>query len=257
MEPASSGSESSSVRETVRRDLAGRVILVTGAGRGLGRALARIFTECNARVAACARTVADLESLSGELGDADHLVAPVDVTDATQLERFVRAAVDRWGRIDGLVNAAAVLDPRRPLSDVSLDSWRRVLDVNLTGVFLACRAALPHMRARGGSIVNVSSGVGDRPRTRWGAYAVSKWALEGFSWNLAEEQRDQGVRVNVVDPGRMRTGMRRSAYPDEDPDTLPDPAEVAPVFLWLMDAESAGVTGQRFVAQDWTPPRER
>lgn len=232
------------------------MVLITGAGRGLGRALALVLAGCNARVAACSRTASDLDSLSDELGDADHLIAPIDVTDATQLERFVRAAAERWGRIDGLINGAAVLDSRRPLRDVSLDSWRRVLDVNLTGAFLACRAVLPRMREHGGSIVNVSSGVGDRPRTRWGAYAVSKWALEGFSWNLAEEERDRGVRVNVVDPGRMRTEMRRSAYPDEDPDTLPEPVEVTPVFAWLLDPASAHVTGQRFVAQDWTPPAD-
>lgn len=209
-----------------------------------------------ARVAGCARGAADLDSLDAELPGADALLLSADVTVAAAVARFVDAALSRWGRIDGLINNASILGERAPLRELDVDAWRRTLDVGLTGAFLVSRAVLPSMRAAGaGSIVNVSSGVGDQPRENWGAYAVAKRALEGFSWNLALEERSAGVRVNVVDPGRMRTDMRRAAYPDEDPDTLPEPADSTAVFVWLMHPASAGTTGQRLQAHGWTPPR--
>ena len=105
-------------------------------------------------------------------------------------------------------------------------------------------------RAGKGSIIAVSSGVGDRPRRDWGAYAVSKRALEALAQNLALEESDSGVRVNTVDPGAMRTSMRRAAYPDEDPDTLPGPDAHLGVYLWLLNP-ATDVTGRRFVARDW------
>lgn len=238
-------------------DLTGRVVLVTGAGRGLGRALVHRLGSCGALVAGCSRNPADLASLATELASAARppLLVPVDVTDALAVDRLVDQIVVRWGRLDGLVNNAAVLGVRAPLRDVEPEAWRQVIDVNLTGAFHACRAAVRAMRrSGGGSIVNVSSGVGDQPRSDWGPYAVSKWALEGLSWNLALEEQAAGIRVNVVDPGRMRTTMRRAAYPTEDPATLPPPESVTDVFLWLMDPASAGATGQRLNAQGWRSP---
>lgn len=238
-------------------DLTGRVVLVTGAGRGLGRALVRRLSSSGAHAAGCARSASELASLAAELDAASSppLLMAIDVTDPAAVERLVDAVVERWGRVDGLINNAAVLGERRPLRDIEPDAWRRVIDVNLTGAFNMCRAGIRAMRGGGGgSIVNVSSGVGDQPRAEWGPYAVSKWALEGLSWNLALEERAAGIRVNVVDPGRMRTAMRRAAYPAEDPETLPEPVAATDVFLWLMDAASAGTTGQRLNAQDWTPP---
>lgn len=234
-------------------DVNGRVVLVTGASRGLGRALVLRLAAAGAHVAACARGLDTLASIESELptGAPAPLFAAVDVADAPATESFVADIVTRWGRIDGLVNNASILDERVPLRDVDVDTWRQTIETNLTGAFIACRAVVPVMRAQAdGSIVNVSSGVGDQPRASWGAYAVSKHALEGFSWNLALEERASGIRVNVVDPGRMRTGMRRAAYPEEDPHTLPDPMRVTDIFLWLLGAASAGTTGQRLRAQD-------
>lgn len=237
-------------------DRGGRVVLVTGGGRGLGRALVQTLLRDGARVATCARTASDLRDLE-RLARPDALLAiEADVADATSMEAFAAAAAERFGRIDGLVVNASVLDDRVPLREIDPADWRRVIDVNLTGAFHACRAVIAHMRrSGGGSIVAVSSGVGDRPRARWGTYAVSKWALEGFARNLALEESDAGIRVNIVDPGAMRTAMRRAAYPDEDPDTLPRPDEHLGVYLWLLGPASAGVTGERFSARDWRPPR--
>jgi hypothetical protein len=150
---------------------------------------------------------------------------------------------------------ASVLGPRVPLRNYPLADWRQVIDVNVTGVLVPTQAVLSVMReAGGGSIISVSSGVGDRPRPNWGAYAVSKWAVEAFTYNLALEEADAGIRANVVDPGAMRTRMRRAAYPDEDPDTLPQPDAVTGVFLWLASGAADRVTGQRFRAQEWRRP---
>ena len=241
--------------EGSKPDLSGRIVVVTGAGRGLGRALAGALIDAGASVAGCARSAADLEALEREHGSERLLVRTVDVTDAAAVDEFVRAVLARWGRIDGLINNASVLGDRAPLRDIDPEAWRAVIDVNLNGTFIVTRAVLPALRATGsGSIANVSSGVGDQPRPEWGAYAVSKWALEALTWNLALEEASAGVRANVVDPGRMRTGMRRAAYPAEDPDTLPDPRTVTPVFLWLMDPASVGTTGQRLIAQGWSAP---
>lgn len=247
---------SSDPRGAGRAELDGCVVLVTGGGRGLGRALTLRLLAAGARVATCARGAEALRELKAAAPGDELLALQADVSDSESMERFAAAAADRFGRIDGLVANASLLDERVPLREVEPADWRRVLDVNLTGAFNTCRAVIPAMRSvGGGSIVVVSSGVGDRPRARWGTYAVSKWAVEGFARNLALEESDAGIRVNIVDPGAMRTDMRRAAYPDEDPDTLPRPDEHLGVYLWLLGDASAGVSGERFVARDWRAPR--
>ena len=229
-------------------------MLITGASRGLGRALAEAFSGAGSELVLCARGRDELAALAGELEGAGTEVewAALDVADEAAVRDLVTRAEARFGAFDVLINNASVLGHRGSLIDQPIDAWRAALDVNLTGALIATRAVLPGMRARGaGSIINVSSGVGDRPRAGWGAYAVSKAALEALTWNLALEERETGVRANVVDPGAMRTDMRRSAYPAEDPRTLPEPAEVTPVFLWLASDDSAAVSGERFRAQEW------
>lgn len=241
--------------QTAAPGLTGRVVLVTGAGRGLGRALVDALLAADARVAGCARSAADLDDLrQAHAGAQDRLMLrALDVTDGTALSDFAAAIEQRWSRIDGAIVNASVLDARVPLRDIDPAEWRRVIDVNLTGAFNTCRAVLPSMRRHGsGSIIAVSSGVGDRPRREWGAYAVSKRALEAYAQNLALEEEDAGVRVNIVDPGAMRTSMRRAAYPDEDPASLPSPGEHVGVYLWLLQPANT-VTGRRFLARDWRP----
>ncbi len=234
--------------------MTGRSVLVTGASRGLGRALALAFGRAGARLAVCSRDAAAVERVGGEIRDtgADCIVRSADVTDADAVAALVAEAESRWGALDVLVNNASVLGPRVPLRDHDPGDWRAALDVNLTGAWICCRAVLPGMRRAGrGSIINVTSGVGDEPRAGWGIYAVSKWALEGLTWNLALEEADRGIRVNAVNPGGMRTAMRRDAYPEEDPESVPAPAEVVNVFLWLASEEAVGVTGRRFEARGW------
>jgi NAD(P)-dependent dehydrogenase (short-subunit alcohol dehydrogenase family) len=235
-------------------DVRDKVVLVTGASRGLGRALAAALGAAGARLALCARGADALQEVASELraSGVEVLAHAADVTDAGALCVLVEAAATRWGRVDALINNASLLGERVPLRDQTVSIWRDVLDVNVTGAFLAARAVLPLMRRQGGgSIINVTSGVGNEPRVDWGAYAVGKWALEAFSGNLALEEAVAGIRVNLVDPGSLRTAMRRAAYPDEDPLRPAPPEEAVPVFLWLVSDESAGVTGRRLDARAW------
>lgn len=238
----------------MREDLSGEVVFITGASRGLGRALAEGFGEAGARLVLCARggdalaeAARDLERRGVEVE-----TGAVDVAEETAVAALVARAVERFGPITTLVNNASVLGPRVPLRDHPLDAWRHVLEVNVTGTLIPIQAVLPVMRQAGrGSIINVSSGVGNAARPRWGAYAISKWGVEALSLNLALEEEESGVRVNIVDPGRLRTDMRREAYPDEDPSRPAPPADAVPVFLWLASDRSRGVTGERFRALEW------
>lgn len=233
-------------------------VLITGASRGLGAALARGFAAPGAALALCARGGEELRVVaeSARAAGATVLASAADVADAAAVERWVAEATERLGPPRALVNNASVLGPRVALAEYPAQEWGRVMEINLNGAFHAARAVLPRMLAAGGgSIVNLSSGAAVLPRERWGAYSVSKVALEALSQNLAHELRGTGVRVNVVDPGSMRTEMRAAAYPEEDPATLKRPEAVVPLVLWLAGARSAAVTGERFQADRWRPPR--
>jgi NAD(P)-dependent dehydrogenase (short-subunit alcohol dehydrogenase family) len=155
------------------------------------------------------------------------------------------------GPVNIMVNNASLLGQRLPIEEYSADVWRQVVDVNLTGAFLFAKAAIPALREAGGSMIHVSSGVGDHGRPLWGAYCASKNGLEALSEMLAGELEGDGIRSNAVDPGAMRTEMRAEAYPEEDPEGVPTPAEVAEVFVWLASDRSADVTGQRFRAKEF------
>ena len=237
-------------------DLSGETVFITGASRGLGKALARAFGDAGARLVLCARGEADMGSVAESLRPETEVEwGAVDVSDAADVAALVARASERFGPISALVNNASILGPRVPLREHPIDEWRNVLDVNLTGTLIPTLAVLPGMREAGrGSIINVSSGVGNIARKRWGAYAISKWGVEALSKNLALEEEAAGIRVNIVDPGSLRTEMRQAAYPEEDPRVPSPPAEATDVFLWLASPASEGVTGERFRAQDWNEP---
>lgn len=240
-------------------DLSGEVVFVTGASRGLGQALARAFADAGARLVLCARGEEDMARVAGALQETTEVEwGAVDVSDERGVAALVARAVERFGPITALVNNASILGPRVPLREHPLDEWRDVLEVNLTGTLVPTLAVLPGMRERGrGSIINVSSGVGNVARERWGAYAISKWGVEALAKNLALEESASGVRVNIVDPGRLRTEMRREAYPAEDPAKPAAPEQATDVFLWLASQDSEGVTGERFRALNWNRPSRR
>lgn len=238
-------------------ELRERVVLITGGSRGLGAALAGAFGRAGARVAVCGRDREALRHVEEEVrrAGAECSASTVDVTDAESVRSWVGDVERRWGAAAVLVNNASVLGPRAALAEYPLAEWRQTIDVNLTGTFIVTQAVLPGMLRRGGgSIVNVSSGAAIPPRASWGAYAISKLAVEGLTQNLARELEGTGVRVNAVDPGAMRTGMRADAYPEEDPGSVKPPSAAAEVFLWLASDASRGVSGERFRADGFTPP---
>lgn len=236
-------------------DLSAETVLVTGASRGLGRAVAEALAGAGANLVLCARGGEDLRTTASALEQdgANVEVGAVDVSDEAAVAALVARVTERFGPITTLVNNASILGPRVPLGEHGLNEWRQVLEINLTGVLIPIQAVLPGMREAGrGSIINVSSGVGNIARERWGAYAISKWGVEALSRNLALEEEAAGIRVNIVDPGRLRTDMRRAAYPEEDPMKPAPPEDAVPVFLWLASDRSRGVTGERFRALDWS-----
>lgn len=236
-------------------ELDDKVAMISGGSKGLGAALARRYSEEGAAVSLCARGIEDLHEVRDELraDGARCLAVEADVSEGADVERWIGATLDEFGRVDAVVNNASVLGPRVEIEEYPEDDWRFVLDVNLTGAFLVARAAVDPLRETGGSLINVSSGVGDHGRPRWGAYCVSKNGLEALSEMMAGELEEDGVRVNAVDPGSMRTEMRQAAYPEEDPMTNPTPYEVTDVFVWLASDASEGVTGERYRAQAFDP----
>ncbi|MEJ7819689.1 MAG: SDR family NAD(P)-dependent oxidoreductase [Rubrobacteraceae bacterium] len=231
-----------------------KVVVVTGASQGLGRALALAFAREGARLVVNSRSEESVRPVAqeAESAGAEVLAVAADVSGSADVERLVGDAVDQFGGIDVLVNNAGLLGPRVAIEEYPEDEWRRVIDANLTGPYLVSKAAIPHMRP-GGSIINVVSGVSVEGRAEWGAYSVSKFGVEGLTQILAAELEDRGIRVNAVDPGGMRTDMRAAAYPDEDPKTRITPEENTAVFLYLASDESKDVTGQRFKAQEFRP----
>jgi NAD(P)-dependent dehydrogenase (short-subunit alcohol dehydrogenase family) len=232
--------------------LLGKSALITGASRGIGRAIAAAYAEAGARVFICGRKPTDVENARRELG-VDGMAG--DISCAGDAQRIVSTALQSFGAIDVLVNNASVLGPRAAIADYPLAAWEEVLRINLTGLFLITHEVLPAMLARrSGSIINVTSGVGRIGKAKWGAYAVSKAGLEGFTQILADEVKAAGIRVNSVNPAATRTEMRAQAYPDEDPLTLPGPQSVVPIFLHLASDASIGITGQSLNARDWPGP---
>ena len=210
------------------RNKEARLTVVTGGSRGLGEALVRAFAP-HSRVLAVARDFpSDFQVPEGvELLRAD-LTSPVG---AVQVGRGVGER-----KVDVLIHNAGILGPRVPIAEYPEEAWDAVLKLNLTAVFRLTKALLPLMREPGGCILHVGSGAGRRVAPQWGAYAVSKFGIDALSMLLAEELKPRGIRVHSINPVGMRTAMRAAAHPQEDPATLPAPAEVAPYFVTVASA---------------------
>ena len=236
--------------------LAGKVILVTGAGDGVGRAAALSFARYGATVLLLGRTESKLESVYDEIdskGWPQPAILPVDLAslDEAQSERLAVTLADNFGRLDGLLHNAALLGERRPIEDAGYKAWQEVMQVNVNAAFLLTRALLPVLRAApSASVVLTSSSVGRKGKAYWGAYAVSKFATEGFMQVLADElENTSSIRVNSLNPGATNTGMRRTAYPGETPSDNRSPEEIMNAYLFLMGDDSIGITGQALSAQ--------
>jgi NAD(P)-dependent dehydrogenase (short-subunit alcohol dehydrogenase family) len=234
--------------------LTGKNALITGGSRGIGKAIAAAYAREGARVFICARNRADIDRVVEEIREygCDIHGAAGDVGRPEDARRIVGAALELFGSIEVLVNNASLLGPRANIAEYPFSEWKEVMRVNVNGLFLMTQEALKVMiPRRQGSIINVTSGVGRIGKARWGAYSASKFALEGFTQVLAEELMDSGITVNSINPGATRTSMRRAAYPQEDPLTLPRPEEIMEAFLYLASDDSLGVTGKSLNAQEW------
>ena len=168
-----------------------------------------------------------------------------------QYDELAATLEAEFGRIDGLLHNASILGPRTPIEQLSGDNFMRVMQVNVNAMFMLTSTLLPLLKlSNDASVVFTSSGVGRKGRAYWGAYAVSKFATEGLMQVLADEVDGvANVRANSVNPGATRTDMRAQAYPGENPDSNPEPADIMPVYLYLMGPDSTGVNGQAFDAQ--------
>jgi NAD(P)-dependent dehydrogenase (short-subunit alcohol dehydrogenase family) len=238
--------------------LAGRVIAITGAGSGIGRAVALAAAAHGAEVILIGRTVRKLEAVHAEIGQlggahGGGIIAPLDLERAVAsgYDQLAAAITERYGRLDGLLHNAAILGTLAPVEHYDVPTWCRVLHVNVTAAFALTQVLLPMLRASSdASLVFTSSAAGRQGTAYWGAYAVSKFAIEGLNQVLADECASQpNLRVNAINPGRTRTALRRAAYPSEDLATLPEPEAWVNAYLWLLGPASRGITGQSLDCQ--------
>jgi NAD(P)-dependent dehydrogenase (short-subunit alcohol dehydrogenase family) len=237
-------------------ELAGRVIAITGASDGLGRAVAIDCARHGASVVLIGRSARKLEAVRERietLGSGAAMIAALDLEKslAPDYQAVAATVLERFGRLDGLLHNAAVLGPLSPIEHYDVPTWCRVLHVNLTAAFALTHVLLPALKlSADASIVFTSSGVGRHGRAYWGAYAVSKFGIEGLTQVLAAELENlTGIRVNALNPGKARTRMRRQAYPAEPLEELPLPESLTGPYLALLGPASRGVTGGSFDAQ--------
>lgn len=241
--------------------LAERVVIVTGAGAGIGRVAAQIYAEHGANVVLIGRTRNRLGTLFDEIRKTTEThpqIIPIDLAQLEDSEAKTIAEVIRtkYGRLDGILHNASMLGPRLPIASYPFADWNEVMQVNAIAPFKLTHMLLPLLNeAPDASIIFTSSGVGRVGRACWGAYASSKFAIEGLSQTLADELKEAGrIRVNALNPGATRTAMRAAAYPNEDPNTLPKPSEHMDLYLYLMGPDSGGLTGQSLDATTWSGP---
>ncbi|NLS11487.1 YciK family oxidoreductase [Vibrio sp. SM6] len=234
---------------------ADRVILVTGAGAGIGRQAALSYAQAGATVILLGRNVANLESLYDEIeskGYPQAAIIPLDLKGATKQHYLDMAETieNQFGRLDGLLHNAGVLGTLSPFEQIDEDEFDAVMQINVKAEFLMTQALLPVLqKSAAARIIFTSSTVGHSGRAFWGSYSVSKFAVEGMMQILADEYSDTTMRINAINPGGTRTRMREKAFPGEDANTLKTPLDIMPLYLQLMDPTVTEFNGQCFDAQ--------
>jgi NAD(P)-dependent dehydrogenase (short-subunit alcohol dehydrogenase family) len=233
-----------------------RIVLVTGASDGIGRALALEAAKLGAQVILHGRNTAKLETVYDQIEAIEDAPRPsiavmdLATADSVAYQSLADSLAEEFGRLDGLVLNASILGDRFSIEQYDPAVWQKVMHVNVTSAFALAQACLPLLRqSDDASIIFTSSGVGRQGRAFWGAYAVSKFATEGLSQVLADEHRHDQLRVNCINPGATRTGMRLAAFPAEDRDALKRPEDILPAYIFLLGPDSEGVTGESFDAQ--------
>jgi len=234
--------------------LSNRIALVTGASRGIGRAAALALAAAGAHIVAVARTPGALEALDDEIrgltGQPATLV-PMDLAEGNGIDQLGLAIHERFGHLDILVHAAAILGPMTPVGHIEPIDWDRIVAVNLTASYRLIRSIEPLLRvSRHPRAIFLTSGRAIRPKAFWGPYGVTKAGLEHLVRTWADELEQTKIRAVLLDPAVMRTRMRAEAMPGEDPATLPDPSEIGPLILELAQVDLGRPTAS-VVFSDW------
>jgi len=236
--------------------LKGRVILVTGAGAGIGRAAATAYAAHGATVILSGRTVENLEAVYDEIiaaGYTEPAICPLNLNEVNYepYEQVAEIIEEEFGRLDGVLHNAGQLGQITPIENARVDTWYQIMQVNVSAAFMLTKALLPLLKqAPDASIVFTSSSVGRKARAHWGAYAASKFAVEGLMQVLADELENiSNIRVNSINPGATKTTMRQLAFPGELASRNPEPASIMPLYLYLMGVDSKAVNGKALDAQ--------
>ena len=240
--------------------LAGKTILITGAGDGIGRAAAISFAAHGANVILTGRTQSKLEAVYDEIEVANPgaaVIHPLDLLTADEEGyRVLADSVDeQFTCLDGLLHNAALLGPRSPIEHYPYKDWQDLVQVNVNAAFLLTRSLLPELtKSPAGRLLFTASSVGRQGRAYWGAYSITKFAVEGLMQVLADELANtSSIKVNSINPGGTRTRMRASAYPAEDPASVPTPESLMSVYLYLMGPEGEHLHGQALDARVFAP----
>lgn len=237
-------------------DLSNKVILITGAGDGIGKTASLTYASLGASVILLGRTVAKLEAVYDAIvatGAPQPAIIPLDLAGASKNHylQMANTIQEQFGRLDGVLHNASVLGELRPFEQIQEAEFNRVMHVNLNSAFLMTQALIPALRqAPRASILLTSSGVGVKGRAYWGSYAISKFATQGMMQTLADEYSNTSLRFNCINPGGTRTAMRAKAFPAEDPQQLKTPTDLMPTYTYLMSDHSAHLNGETIKAQE-------
>ena len=235
--------------------LAEKIILITGAGDGIGRTAALTYAKLGATVILLGKTVKKLEAVYDEIvaqGSPEPAIIPLDLKGATKQNYIDMSATiaDQFGKLDGALLNASMLGELTPFSQIHEQIWQDVMQVNSTSQFLLTQALLPTLlKADNASLVFTTSSVGHQGRAFWGPYSVSKFAVEGMMQVIADEYDESTLRTNAINPGATRTNMRASAYPAEDQKQLLTPEQIMPLYVYLMTDDSKQENGKVLNAQ--------
>lgn len=236
-------------------ELDGKVILVTGAGDGIGKEAALTFARLGAEVILLGRTVKKLTDVYDRIvaeGGKEPAIIPLDLNGATvkNYQDMAATIVSEFGKLDGLLNNASTLNSLNPIDHIYEDAFDKVMKVNVKATLFLTQALIPALKmSDNASVIFTSSGVGKKGRAFWGEYAMSKFATEGLMQTMADEFGHTHIRTNAINPGATKTTMRSKAYPAEDVSKLKIPAQIMPSYVYLMSDASIGTNGQSLDAQ--------
>ena len=232
-------------------ELKDKVILVTGANRGFGKAMTLDLAKAGATVIMLGRDLGSLETAYDEVVDAgfaEPILYPLDLEGATpeHYEQLQRDILDNFGQLDGLIHNAGIIGTMMPIEQYDVKLWYSTMQINVNAPFMLTQALIPALnKSSDARVLFLSSSVGRNARAYWGAYGVSKFAIEGLSKTLSEELEQTNIRVNSLDPRRMRTKMRQTAYPAENMENNPTPESMSPAIVYLMGEQSKALNGEQ------------